>query len=358
MLRFANASANSEVLVFQLAGYVADKLFYHHGDASLNGTIITMAQAFTGARRYPLLFGGGQFGNRHGEDAGSPRYVRVSLSPVARAAFPAADRYLLAYVDEDGHRAEPVTFVPVVPIAVLEDASNVSEGWNHASYGRSLEAVLAVVEAYIAGDPALRAAAELMRRESWSPAAAAAVAAAARTWVLPPETARGAPPCHNVRGSPHSFGTYKIEDERRIVVTDLPIGVATASFVKRLKMKPFVREIRDCSSPDGVELHVTLAPGGFESIMAAHPGPLRGTPEASGAEDYVDPVEAALTLHESIVPRLNYYADGAVLELGGEEVLPACKQLLPTGNDTAVGRALDSDRLETARGPTTRKLAD
>ena len=49
---------------------------------------------------------------------------------------------------------------------------------------------------------------------------------------------------------------------------------------------------------------------------------------------------------------------GVATELGGEEVLPACKQLLPTGNDTAVGRALDSDRLETARGPTTRKLAD
>jgi len=43
---------------------VSEHLAYHHGEASLNGTIIAMAQNYTGSNNLNLLTPGGQFGTR------------------------------------------------------------------------------------------------------------------------------------------------------------------------------------------------------------------------------------------------------------------------------------------------------
>ena len=48
----------------QLAGYVSEHSAYHHGEASLNGTITAMAQNYTGSNNLNLLTPGGQFGTR------------------------------------------------------------------------------------------------------------------------------------------------------------------------------------------------------------------------------------------------------------------------------------------------------
>ncbi len=62
----------NEIKVAQLAGYVSEHTGYHHGEASLHGTIINMAQDFVGSNNMPLLVPSGQFGTRHmgGKDAG------------------------------------------------------------------------------------------------------------------------------------------------------------------------------------------------------------------------------------------------------------------------------------------------
>lgn len=54
----------SSAQVGQLAGYASEHSAYHHGDASLNGTIIAMAQNYTGSNNINLLTPGGQFGTR------------------------------------------------------------------------------------------------------------------------------------------------------------------------------------------------------------------------------------------------------------------------------------------------------
>ena len=48
----------------QLAGYVAEHTAYHHGEESLHGTIVNMAQDFVGTNNLPLLLPSGQFGTR------------------------------------------------------------------------------------------------------------------------------------------------------------------------------------------------------------------------------------------------------------------------------------------------------
>ena len=67
--------------VAQLAGYVTEHSAYHHGEVSLCGTIIGMAQEFVGSNNINLLLPNGQFGTRlmGGKDAASPRYTFTSV---------------------------------------------------------------------------------------------------------------------------------------------------------------------------------------------------------------------------------------------------------------------------------------
>ena len=55
---------HSEIKVAQLAGYTSEHAAYHHGEASLNGAIIGMAQDFIGSNNLNLLMPNGQFGTR------------------------------------------------------------------------------------------------------------------------------------------------------------------------------------------------------------------------------------------------------------------------------------------------------
>jgi len=55
-----------EVKVAQLAGSVGEMSAYHHGEASLMGTIINLAQNFVGSNNINLLQPIGQFGTRWG----------------------------------------------------------------------------------------------------------------------------------------------------------------------------------------------------------------------------------------------------------------------------------------------------
>lgn len=52
----------NEIKVAQFSGYVSEHSAYHHGEASLNGAIIKMAQNFVGSNNINLLEPNGQFG--------------------------------------------------------------------------------------------------------------------------------------------------------------------------------------------------------------------------------------------------------------------------------------------------------
>ena len=65
----------------QLSGYVSEHAAYHHGEASLQSTIVGMAQSFVGSNNINLLAPKGQFGTRLqvGQPAGSPWLSAHSL---------------------------------------------------------------------------------------------------------------------------------------------------------------------------------------------------------------------------------------------------------------------------------------
>lgn len=315
MLRYSGESASKELKIFQLGGYVADKCFYHHGDASLNGTIVYLAQAYAGARKYPWLIGVGQFGSRHGDKAGSARYISVKLSPLVKVAFPPADRWHLQYVFEDGERAEPKYFIPVVPMAALESYKIVSEGWNHDSHGRDHDDVLSIVNAYILGDPGLTDAANRLAIEGPSISVMSDIEKLSTIWPLRASTRGFDGEVRSYRNEDYSFGLYVWNPEKRTVtITELPMGLSTAKYLEtlvkpgRCKSNPrdeFIESVNDRSSSDKVELEIILHADAFDKISE------------NFGDAFIDPIEDAFMLRSSLRPHLNYYsADGAVLEFG------------------------------------------
>jgi DNA topoisomerase-2 len=118
--------------VVELAGYISENTAYHHGDASMNQTIIGLAQNFVGSNNVNCLEPSGSFGSRlaGGSDAASPRYIFTRLSPFARRVFSALDEPIYEYNTDDGRQIEPVVYAPVVPMVLINGAEGIGTGWS------------------------------------------------------------------------------------------------------------------------------------------------------------------------------------------------------------------------------------
>jgi DNA topoisomerase-2 len=122
----------ADMKVAQLAGYIAEQTAYHHGEASLQGTIVNLAQNFMGANNLNLLEPSGQFGTRlaGGKDAASSRYIFTRLSPQTRKIFDPSDNSVLKYVMDDGQQVEPEFYAPIVPMILVNGAEGIGTGFS------------------------------------------------------------------------------------------------------------------------------------------------------------------------------------------------------------------------------------
>lgn len=122
----------SEIKVAQFSGYVSEHSAYHHGEASLNGAIVNMAQNFVGSNNINLLNPNGQFGTRlqGGDDSASERYIFTMLNSLTRYIFPEADDAVLSYINDDGTIVEPEFYAPIIPFALINGISGIGTGFS------------------------------------------------------------------------------------------------------------------------------------------------------------------------------------------------------------------------------------
>ncbi|VUC23113.1 unnamed protein product [Clonostachys rosea] len=118
--------------VAELSGYISEHTAYHHGDISLQQTIIGLAQTFIGSNNVNCLEPSGNFGSRlaGGSDAASPRYIFTRLSPFARKVFHPLDEPNLDFQYDDGSRIEPTNYFPVIPMVLVNGADGIGTGWS------------------------------------------------------------------------------------------------------------------------------------------------------------------------------------------------------------------------------------
>ena len=105
---------------------------YHHGDDALKSSIQAMAMGFVGSNNIPLLVNEGCFGSRllGGDDAAAPRYTNTRLEEIARYIYVPADDPILSFMYDDGKPVEPVFYIPILPMVLVNGSKGIATGWS------------------------------------------------------------------------------------------------------------------------------------------------------------------------------------------------------------------------------------
>lgn len=318
-------SEKEEIKVFQLGGSTADKMKYHHGDMSLNGSIFSLAQSHLGCRLYPLLVPTGNVGSRANRGHGAARYVGVRRSPMTAKLFPADDSALLTYSVVDGEEAEPIWYVPVLPLAIMESNKGPSEGWAPVYFGRKLTDVLCVVHGWIDGDPDLRNISDACRAhnsrdDEFVTVPPESLKRALERYPLELETRgfesgeiRLRPAGRDRHLTPHFVGKYVWHQSQSMVhITELPPGVVIDPYVQKLldpdtdttknHFNKFIKDVEQKSTNDEISIYVYFLPGKDVEVSETY------------GDEYIDPFESFLGLHQSTESRLTFVSpDGCVI---------------------------------------------
>eukprot|EP00980_Cylindrotheca_fusiformis_P011959 scaffold2830_cov131-Cylindrotheca_fusiformis.AAC.80 len=228
-----------EIKVAQLSGYCAEHTAYHHGEASLQGTIIGMAQDFVGSNNLNLLVPSGQFGTRlaGGSDAASPRYIFTQLSPFARLLFPEDDDVLLDYLEDDGQKIEPRFFCPIIPLLVVNGSQGIGTGWSTFIPPHNPMSVLDYIRAKLDGQL------QLPKIEPY---------------------ANGFTGLIERQADSNSYIAYgKVEElnKRTVLISELPVGVWTETYKRRLSKMGLITDIVEDHTTTKVSFKVTLKAG-------------------------------------------------------------------------------------------------
>ena len=245
-----------EIKVAQLAGYTSEHSGYHHGENSLQGGIIGMAQEFTGSNNISLLVPKGQFGSRlqGGKDNASPRYIFTLLNQITYLLFPEADFPVLNYLDDDGMLVEPDHYVPILPFSLINGCQGIGTGFSHK--GASFNPLQ--LSSYIK-----------------------------KRLINPLEQIDDIVPYYEgftgeiFKIAEHKYlvkGKFEIIDSKTIRITELPVGTWTEDYKKDLeymlsdkdkkgkKKKPIIKNFRDLCTNDGIDFTVTFPEGKMHSL--------------------------------------------------------------------------------------------
>ncbi len=229
-----------DIKVAQLAGYISEHAAYHHGEVSLQHTIVGLAQNFVGSNNINLLVPSGMFGTRilGGKDAGAARYIFTRLTRIARKIYRAEDDAILTYLNDDGQSVEPKWYLPVLPMILVNGSTGIGTGWSSN------------VPCYDPRDLAnnIRL---LMKGREQQPL---------KPWYRGFRGTLEADP--SKASSYYVRGNYEQIDERTYRVTELPIGVWTEPFkakVEELLEKEIVKDYQDHHTDTTVDFTIVFA---------------------------------------------------------------------------------------------------
>ena len=239
----------ADIKVAQFSGYVSEHSAYHHGEASLNGAIVNMAQNFTGSNNIHLLMPNGQFGSRlqGGSDSASERYIFTHLNPLTRAIFKEMDDDILNYLEDDGNKVEPIYFGPILPMVLVNGAKGIGTGFSTDIMPYNPRDIIKIIYGMLDD--------------------------------IQPEKHSLTPYYNGFQGSINAIsnskylikGCYELVGVDKIHITELPIGSWTDDYKKYLEnmidAKKYVKDYNDMSTNVVVDMTVTFHKGMLKKLM-------------------------------------------------------------------------------------------
>lgn len=214
---------------------------YAHGDASLTGTVCTLAKDFYNF--YNPLEIEGQGGYLRSPEAGAPRYLYIRKSRWADLVYK-TDYDLLKFVFEEGDYVEPEHYLPIVPTVLSNLTMGIANGYSfHSNAWNPLDIIDCCLEK-------LKSKKEL---------------ASFKTVVRP--YLRGIPQdnwkCES--GQWFCYGEWKTNQSKDIMtITNLPSDTTYVEFEKLLNKlcdKQEIKEYKDMSEDGNVNYEITFFKG-------------------------------------------------------------------------------------------------
>ena len=90
-----------------------------------------------------------------GKDAASPRYLHTELSVLARFLFCESDEIALKVCYEDGRPVEPVHYIPVIPMVLVNGAEGIGTGWSTKVPNYDVKEIIANIRRMIVNEAPL-----------------------------------------------------------------------------------------------------------------------------------------------------------------------------------------------------------
>lgn len=238
-----------EIKVAQFSGSVSEMSCYHHGEQSLNGAIVGMAQNFVGSNNVNLLEPKGQFGTRlqGGEDSASERYIHTHLSKVARAIFPQADDAVLHYLDDDGTPVEPIHYAPIIPMLLVNGSKGIGTGFSTEVLSYNPLDLIEYLRSIL--------------NEATAPTL--------RPWYR--DFQGTIEPVQDSKSKWLFRGCYTVLKEKEVHITELPVGTWTddyKAYLETLIDKHVIKDYNDMSTDATVDITVRFAPGALAEWAA------------------------------------------------------------------------------------------
>lgn len=237
---------SSEIKVAQFSGYVSEHSGYHHGEASLNAAIVGMAQDYVGSNNINLLMPNGQFGTRlqGGKDSASERYIFTQLNPITRYIYRKEDDAVLEYLEDDGFPVEPMFYVPIIPMILVNGGKGIGTGFSTDILSYSVDNLISYLQRKLKGE-------------------------STEDIVFSPQYKGFTGTCQEMEGKKYIVkGTYQKLNDKKVRITELPVGYWTDDFKQHIenlmeadknkKNKAFVKDYNDMSTDTTVDIEITL----------------------------------------------------------------------------------------------------
>jgi DNA gyrase subunit A len=116
------------IKVSSLTGLVLT--LHPHGPASVESSIVNLAQDYTFSNNYPLIDKKGYFGERMETQAAAARYIECKLGEVAKVLLFDDMNQVEMVPNYDEKVMEPVAFLPKLPIMLLNGAEGIGTGFS------------------------------------------------------------------------------------------------------------------------------------------------------------------------------------------------------------------------------------
>ena len=201
-----------------------------------------------------------------GKDSASERYIFTNLNPLTRLIYPEIDDPILDYINDDGDLVEPIYYVPIIPMIIVNGTKGIGTGFSTDIMPYNPNQIVSYLEGLLSGYDEIKQ-----------------------------KSLKIEPYYRGFKGTIKSIdetnkrylirGCYQIIGSDKIKITELPIGTWTQDYKEFLesliagnreidrdkkskKQECFIKDYQDMSTDINVEFIITFTSGSMKQLIS------------------------------------------------------------------------------------------